>query len=118
MAKHPAEVFGYPVWVSSAKARAARNTHWCPFADKHCDKKSRLIDYPMGVCSVQFGENVVALSPNRFLQDKTVFQDIADHYFNDRNNLLVFSEVGLKGVGNFDFVMVKHKQQLFKVKMR
>lgn len=110
MAKHPAEVFGFPIWIDSNEARIVRNKHWCPFANKTCDKKSRLINYPMGVCSVQFGNNVVALSPNRFLQDGIVFKNIADHYFNSRNDLLVFSEVGLRGIGNFDFVMVKHRQ--------
>jgi len=43
------------------------------------------------------------------LQDSTVFKDIADHYFHSRSDLLVFSEVGLRGVGTFDYVMVKHK---------
>jgi hypothetical protein len=109
MAKHPAEVFGYPIWLNTDEAQATRDNHLCPFTDKVCDKKSRLIDYPMGVCSVQFGENVIALSPNRFLQDNIVFNDIADHYFNNRNNLLIFREVGLRGIGNFDFVIVKHR---------
>jgi hypothetical protein len=109
MAKHPAEVFGYPIWVNTTEAQTARDRHHCPFANKTCDKKTRLIDYSMGVCSVQYGENIIALSPNRFLQDNIVFYDIADHHFNDRNNLLVFSEVGLRRTGNFDFVMVRHR---------
>ena len=109
MAKHPAEVFGYPVWLDTAEARASRKRQYCPFNNKECDKKSRLIKYSMGVCSVQFGKNVIALSPNRFLQNNIVFHDIADHYFKDRSNLMVFREVGLKGIGNFDFIMLKHK---------
>jgi hypothetical protein len=63
----------------------------------------------MGVCSVQYGDQVMALSPRRFRQDDVVFKDIADHYFKSRNDILVFSEVGLEDIGNFDFVMVKHK---------
>lgn len=63
----------------------------------------------MGVCSVQYGDQIVALSPRRFLQDDTVFKDIADHYFNSRSDLLLFKEVGLSKVGTFDYVMVKHK---------
>ncbi|MDY6986863.1 MAG: NotI family restriction endonuclease [Thermodesulfobacteriota bacterium] len=109
MAKHPAEVFGYPIGARSAKAKAARRSYWCPFVDEKCNKQSRLVRYPMGVCSVQYGNQVVALSPRRFLQDNTVFKDIADHHFKTRDNLLLFSEVGLAGTGNFDFVMVKHK---------
>ena len=107
--KHPAEVFGYPIGAKSAKAKAARRGYWCPFANEKCNKQSRLVKYPMGVCSVQYGNQVIALSPRRFLQDNTVFKDIADHHFKTRDNLLLFSEVGLAGTGNFDFVMVKHK---------
>jgi hypothetical protein len=66
----------------------------------------------MGVCAVQYGQDVVALCPKRFLQANTVFCDIADHYFGTRNNLLIFPEVSIPGalnLGIFDFVMVQHK---------
>jgi hypothetical protein len=110
--KHPVEVFGHPIDVNSPEALADRREHWCPFVDDKCDKRSRLIDYPMGVCSVQYGEDIVALSPRRFLQDRIVFHDIADRYFGTRSDLLVFPEVsvpGARNLGIFDFVMVKHK---------
>jgi hypothetical protein len=80
--------------------------------DDECNKRSRLIDYPMGVCSVRYGEEIVALSPRRFLQDNVVFYDIADHCFETRNDLLIFPEVSIPGARNlgiFDYVMVKHK---------
>lgn len=109
MHRHPAEVFGLPISAKGAKAQRARDNYYCPFRDAECNKQTRLADHPMAVCSVQYGDDVVALCPNRFLQDDVVFKDIADHYFQSRNNLLVFPEVGLSGVGNFDFVMVKHK---------
>ena len=66
----------------------------------------------MGVCSVQYGEQVVALSPRRFLQDNAVFYDIADHCFGGLNDLLLFEEVSIPGarhLGRFDYVMVKHR---------
>lgn len=109
MAKHPAEVFGYPISARSPKSREARKKYWCRFAQQKCNKQSRLIPFPMGVCSVQYGDQVIALSPRRFLENNTVFKDIADHHFKTRNNLMVFSEVGLAGTGTFDYVMVKHK---------
>jgi hypothetical protein len=109
MAKHPGEVFGFPIDNRSDKVEESRKRHWCPFMDKLCDKRSRLISYPFGVCSAQWGEDVIALCPRRFLQDDIVFKDVADHYFGDRHDLLVFSEVGLRNVGSFDYVMVKHK---------
>lgn len=117
--KHPAEVFGHPIDVDSGEARDHRKRHWCPFADDECDKKSRLIDYPMGVCSVQYGEEVIALSPTRFLQDRIIFYDIADHHFNTRDNLLIFSEVSIPGapnLGTFDYVMVEHRPLSSEVK--
>lgn len=63
----------------------------------------------MGVCSAQYGDSVVALCPNRFMESSTIFGEIADHQFGARENLLVFQEVGVAGVGTFDYVMVKHK---------
>lgn len=109
MPKHPAEIFGHPINDSSKVAERDRRKRWCPFANKKCDKKSRLIRFPMGVCSVQFGNEVIALSPRRFLQDDTVFKDIADHYFNTRHDIVIFKEVNLPSIGNFDYVMVKHR---------
>jgi hypothetical protein len=111
-AKHPAEVFGHPIDVSTTEAQEHRHRHWCPFANLPCDKKSRLINYPMGICSVRYGESVIALSPKRFLQDNIIFYDIADHYFGTRSDLLVFSEISIPGARNlgiFDYVMVKHR---------
>jgi len=109
MAKHPAEVFGYPVDVSSVQAQDARQRHWCPFVEEECNKASRLISYPMGVCSVQYANHIIALSPRRFLQDRIVFREIAYHYFGSHSDLLLFGEVGVGNVGTFDYVMVKHK---------
>jgi hypothetical protein len=110
--KHPIEVFGHPIDVDLPEAREDRERYWCPFVDGECDKRSRLIDYPMGVCSVQYGDEIIALSPRRFMQDNIIFYDIADRYFGTRNDLLVFPEVSIPGARNlgvFDFVMVKHK---------
>jgi hypothetical protein len=109
MAKHPAEIFGYPFKAVSVLPKRGRKRYWCPFADDKCNKQSRLIKYPMGVCSVRYGDNTVALCPRRFLQNNIVFKDIADHHFTTRNDLVVFSEIGLSQTGTFDYVMVKHK---------
>jgi hypothetical protein len=85
--KHPAEVFGHPIHVASEEARHHREEHWCPFVDDVCDERSRLIDRPVGVCSVRYAEQIIAHSPDRFLQDNTVFYDIANHYFQTWNDL-------------------------------
>ena len=109
MAKYPSEIFGYPHSNKGSKAIEIRAKHWCPFVDKVCYKQSRLIDYPFGVCSAHVNDDEVALCPRRFLDSHTVFTDIAQHHFNTVNDILVFSEIRLEGVGSFDFVMVKHK---------
>ncbi len=109
MVKHPAEIFGYPLRAVSGLPKKGRKRYWCPFADDKCNKQSRLISYPMGVCSVRYGDNIIALCPRRFLQDNTVFSDIAEHYFKTRNDLVVFMEIGLSQTGTFDYVMVKHR---------
>jgi hypothetical protein len=52
-AKRPAEIFGYPIANRSEEAQAVREGYQRPFTTQRCAKKSRLIDYPFGVCSVE-----------------------------------------------------------------
>ena len=115
MAKHPAEIFGHTIEHKQKVTVKGRRKYWCPFVDKKCNKQSRLIKFPMGVCSVKYGDQVIALCPRRFLQDEIVFEDIADHYFGTRHDLLVFSEVRLPDVGTFDYVMLKHKPLSYEI---
>jgi hypothetical protein len=109
MAKYPAEVFGDSIQLLHPVIKKGKKKYWCPYIDEKCNKQSRLLNYPMGVCSVKYNNEIIALCPRRFLQNKTVFKDIADNYFKTRNDLIIFSEVGLPNTGTFDFVMVKHK---------
>lgn len=109
MAKYPVEIFGYNINSEQGGLRKRHDKYLCRFVKEKCSKQSRLIKYPMGVCSVRYNDETIALCPRRFLQDKTVFKDIADKYFNTRNDLVIFSEIGLPHIGTFDFVMVKHK---------
>lgn len=108
---YPAEIFGYALDDKSKKAINARIIYICPFADNtKCSKLSRLLNYPMGVCSVWWpNNNPIAICPKRFLQDKTVFIDVANQVFGSTNNVLLFPEVKLRNIGTFDFVLVKHK---------
>src|SRR3989304_2918119 len=111
----PAEVFGYSFNDLSSEAKSARKKYWCPFASVKCNKKSRLIDYPFGVCTVQHHDEVYAVCPRRF-QEKgnvegtpRVLEDIALHYFGDLSNVIYFPEVKLPNIGSIDFVLVRHK---------
>ena len=109
MKKYPSEIFGYHWKNKSIEANTNRKKYLCPFHSSKCFKQSRLIDIPFGVCTAHYDDAELALCPRRFLENNTVFRDIAKHHFQSLNNILIFSEVGLQGIGNFDFVMIKHK---------
>lgn len=106
---NPNEIFSFPVENKSAEAKKAIKNHYCKFLDGKCDKQSRMINYPMGVCSVNYSEAKPIICPHRFLQNNKVFKDISKEVFGTTNNVLLFSEVYLSNVGSFDFVLVKHK---------
>lgn len=108
---YPAEIFGFPVDNQSKEAENIRKNHLCPFNNNNrCSKQGRLLTYPMGICSVWWPNNSpIAICPNRLLQNKTTFVDGAKHVFGGINNILLFSEIRLKQIGAFDFVLVKHK---------
>ena len=111
----PSEIFGYPVWDESLAAQNDRRRYWCPFQENRCSKKSRLIDFPFGVCSVEHSGRIHAICPHRFEEQGShqgvsrVFEDIALHYFGDLDNTIVFPEVRLGNVGSIDYVLVRHK---------
>jgi hypothetical protein len=105
----PVEIFGYPIDNSSIEAQQTRSKYWCPFMDKKCDKKSRIIPYPMGVCSVLHMAHMIPICPNRLLQDNIVLSKVSKDFLGGTENILMFQEVGLQQVGTFDFVLVKHK---------
>lgn len=109
--KRPSEIFGV---IPTPKPPQLGEPYSCPFMsnpDKsvRCTKQSRLISYPMGVCSVDYGGEAIALCPKRFLEGYKPFTRIAQFNFGTTNNIIRFDEVGVPKVGNFDFVLVKHK---------
>lgn len=114
--KRPGEVFGYPIWNSTTGAEDARSQHWCPFRASPCNKRSRLIDFPFGVCSVDVNGRFMATCPRRFEEHGSidnvpkVLEDIAIHYFGGLSNVIPFSEVRIPKVGSIDFVLVRHKE--------
>jgi hypothetical protein len=111
----PAEIFGYPIRNRSEAAENTRRQHWCPFVNSVCNKRSRLIDYPFGVCSVEFNDKICTICPRRFEERGSLegisraLEDIALHYFGGFDNVIPFSEVKLPNVGTIDYVLVRHK---------
>ena len=115
MSNHQVEIFGYFVGDSSPEALQGRKKHWCPFVDGVCNKNSRLIDYPFGVCTVLHSDALFTICPCRFeekgaIDIPLVLENIALHYFGNLDNLVLFSEVRLPNVGTIDFVLVRHKR--------
>jgi hypothetical protein len=113
--KRPAEIFGYPIGNQSNEVQNARRKYWCPFREEQCTKKSRLIEYPFRVCSVEYDGGIRTICPHRFEESSStdgvaqVLEDIALHHFGNTDNIVVFPEVGLPNVGNIDYVIIKHK---------
>src|SRR3989304_2470074 len=106
---NPNEIFSYPIEDKSEEARKAVREYYCRFLEGKCDKQSRTINYPMGVCSVNHSRTKPIICPHRFLENNLVFKNACDSVFGTINNVLLFSEVKLSNVGSFDFVLVKYK---------
>ncbi|MEW5958316.1 MAG: NotI family restriction endonuclease [Chloroflexota bacterium] len=111
----PAEIFGYPIGNKSDEAQDARQRQWCPFINKPCDKRSGLVDYPLGVCSVEHQKEFSAICPHRFEEQGTiqgipqVLEDIVLHYFGDLDNIVPFSGIKLPYVGMINYILIRYK---------
>lgn len=106
---NPNEVFSFPTEATSKEAKNAVKKYFCRFLDEKCDKQSRTIPYPMGVCSVNHSGNKAIICPHRFLEKQIVFNQVCNEIWGNANNVLLFSEIKVENVGSFDFVLVKHK---------
>lgn len=106
---NPNEIFTYPLENKSEETKSAVKRYYCRFLENKCDKQSRTIDYPMGVCSVNYNKNKIIICPHRYLEDNLVFIEVCKNVFGSTDNTLLFPEVKLNNVGSFDFVLVKHK---------
>ena len=111
----PAEIFGYPICNQTNAARTSRERHWCPFQNGKCTKKSRLVEFPFGVCSAEYGGEIYAICPRRFDENGSLegtskaLEDVARDYFGDLKNVMIFREVKLPSVGIIDYVILRHK---------
>jgi len=100
----PAEILGFASQNRAQIENVMRQGRPCPFLDDSCTKQS-------GVCSVHANDMVIAICPNRFLEENVVIRDIAIEHFGSTHDLLVFKEVysGDRNVGTFDYVIVQHR---------
>ncbi len=99
----PNEIFTFPKENTSQEAKNAAKTHFCRFLDSQCDKQSRTISYPMGVCSVHHSGQKAIICPHRFLENNLVFTQICQEIWGTIDNILLFSEVKAQNGTNISF---------------
>jgi hypothetical protein len=110
--KIAAEVFGRSISQFKDKSvvqQIIKEGYISPYTGKKFKKVSRLLDYPMGIDVVYWKGVPVIIDPDRFLQGDIVFKDIANRFIGGENNVIRISEVKLKKIGSFDFVLCKHE---------
>jgi hypothetical protein len=103
------EIFTFPKENQTELAKSAIKNHFCRFLEARCNKQSRTIPYPMGVCSILHQNYKSIICPHRFLENNLVFSQVCEEIWGSTNNTLLFSEVKVQNVGSFDFILVKHK---------
>lgn len=98
----PIEIFGYPHTNNSEDAKWARNNFFCPFINDKCKKQTRMLNHPLGVCSVLHDGNVHIICPYRFYFDNLhLLKKVAKQFGVD---FALVSEVRMKDFGNVDWV--------------
>ncbi len=121
MEKHKiaAEVFGYPIEhyriIPVLMKNIEKRGFISPFTKKKNRKLTRLLKIPMGIDSVYWHGVPVIIDPDRFLQDEIIFKDVAQKFWGSHENVIKLPEVKLKGIGSFDFVLVKHKRLSYEI---
>ena len=104
MLHNPSEFFGFPPTNKSDIANKIRREYRCPFLDIICTKQSRLLHYPLGVCSVWHQSSPHIVCPQRFyFEGHELVKDIAKLFLKKKTVCLV-PEVRLAGFGNVDWV--------------
>lgn len=105
------EVFGFPIYNESDRARRYRNNKLCPYNNivSNCTKNS--IEFPLGICSLNHKDKQVIICPIRFREDWTIISDAANFIFDGNPTWTHVGEVRLKdkhgkSAGNIDYVLV------------
>lgn len=114
MPKQPlAEVFGFPVDNQSPEAVRHRSERLCPFNNKvsRCTKDKA--NDPLGVCSINEGDDVAITCPIRFRENWLIARDAAAFFFPPGTKWTFLTEVRLndkygKSAGNIDVVVVSY----------
>jgi len=99
----PAEIFGFPPSNKTNLAKIHRKQYLCPFIERKCTKQTRLLNYPLGICSAWHKGAPRIICPQRFYYDGyQLLKFISKDFLGD--NFSLVSEVKLDRFGNVDWV--------------
>lgn len=108
-----AEVFGFPSDNFSERAERFRENKLCPYNNKvpNCTKDKK--EDPLGVCSINSGDDQVITCPVRFREEWVVAEEAADFFFPDEDLWTTLLEIRIndhsgKSAGNIDLVSVSY----------
>jgi hypothetical protein len=104
--RRPSEFFGFPPENNSKEAADTRKKYYCPWLRQQCIKKSRLLEHPLGVCSVLHERKPHIICPERIANAETLDQ-IAQKVLGKQTGYYLLKEVSLGKIGKLDFVVVE-----------
>lgn len=108
-----AEVFGFPISNASERAQYYRDNRLCPFHNRFPNCTKDKADNPLGVCSVNHGNDIVITCPSRFREDWMILKNAADFVWPKGTKWTSLPEIKLmdaegQSAGNIDYVIVKY----------
>lgn len=117
MSRQPiAELFGFPADSNTEEAQRYRRNRLCPYNNKvpSCTKDS-IID-PLGVCTINHGNDLAVICPVRLRQEWIIADHAAEFFFPAGTQWTTLVEVRLKdkagkSAGNIDVVLVAYDEK-------
>lgn len=110
-----AEVFGFPISNETETAKYYRENRLCPFHNRFPNCTKDKANNPLGVCSVNHGENKVITCPSRFREDWKILHDAASFVWPNGTKWTSLPEIKLvdangQSAGNVDYVIVSYDE--------
>ena len=108
-----AEVFGYPTDNISPKAKHYRDNRLCPFHNRYPNCTKDKADDPLGVCSINHGDDKIITCPSRFREDWMILKNAADYVWQKGTKWTALPEIKLNdanglSAGNIDYVIAQY----------
>lgn len=100
----PAEIFGFPPGNVTKVKKQMKMDYKCPFIKSKCTKQSRLLSYPLGVCSAWHLDTPRIICPNRFYFEESKLLKEASKLFLKTEEINLVPEVNISGYGHVDWV--------------